>query len=155
VGEGKERAKRTVDGNVFTHLYPARGEKLMELTYVSEAEKVIKNLRDEGRGRIAVTTSQIRQILTQANMIHNRIMELELNQDNFTVLPDEVVRMILGMEVKLVYQAGRSPDVKTFIEKSKLKEQIQAVGRDKEKFKLFFAYLEALVAYHRFYGGKE
>ncbi len=127
----------------------------MELTYVSEAEKVIKNLRDEGRGRIAVTTSQIRQILTQANMIHNRIMELELNQDNFTVLPDEVVRMILGMEVKLVYQAGRSPDVKTFIEKSKLKEQIQAVGRDKEKFKLCFAYLEALVAYHRFYGGKE
>jgi CRISPR-associated protein Csm2 len=127
----------------------------MELTYVNEAEKVINELKQEGRGNITVTTSQIRQILTLANMINNRIMEMELNQEDTKILPDEVVRMILGMEVKLVYQAGRDEKVKKFIEKSKLKEKIQSIGNDKEKFKYFFAYLEALVAYHRFYGGKE
>lgn len=123
--------------------------------YVRTAESVIEKLKNESRFGIKITTSQIRQILSLANQINNKILEMELKQEASENLPQEIVTLIKSMEVKLVYQAGRDRDVKDFIEKSKLREKLRAVGESKNKFKEFFAYLEALVAYHRYYGGKE
>lgn len=120
--------------------------------YVKDAEEVILSLRNE---RVKFTTSQIRQIMALGNKINNEILKMELKNEDSEILPKEIMLLIKAMEVKLVYQAGRDRDVMTFINKSKLREEIKNIGDSKEKFKELFSYLEALVAYHRFYGGKE
>lgn len=128
----------------------------MDKDYVKQAEEVIIRLQKaDSHNRIKLTTSQIRQILSLANQINNKILETELKYENTNTLTKEITNLIKSMEVKLVYQAGRDQEVKNFMEKSKLREELQKIGTSKEKFKEFFAYLEALVAYHRFYGGKE
>ena len=59
------------------------------------------------------------------------------------------------MRVRLVYEAGRDDTVKNFVKKCKLLEYIKGVGDDLNKFFAFSQYMEALVAYHRYFGGKE
>lgn len=39
--------------------------------------------------------------------------------------------------------------------KAKLNEAIDEIGNDIKKYKDFAKYIEALVAYHKFYGGKD
>lgn len=59
------------------------------------------------------------------------------------------------MRVKLVYQAGRERNVKEFMETSELDKYIQQIGGSIKQFEEFSRYVEALVAYHKFYGGKD
>ncbi len=128
----------------------------MERDFVKEAENVILSLKNgDRRGNLNLTTSQIRQILALGNIINNQILQYELKNEDSDELPERITNLIKGMEVKLVYQAGRDNQVKTFVTKSKLREEIKGIGNSKKKFKDFFSYLEALVAYHRFHGGKE
>ena len=61
--------------------------------------------------------------------------------------------------MRFVYEVGRDPrgynGVKDFVNKSKIIECIDQIGSDKEKFLLFCKYMEALVAYHKYYGGRD
>ena len=42
-----------------------------------------------------------------------------------------------------------------FAEKARLKERIEAIGTDMKKYEEFAHFMEALVAYHKFYGGRD
>ena len=55
--------------------------------------------------------------------------------------------------MKLIYQSGREPKVKYFIEKAEIMKEIEAIQGSKKRFLEFSNYMEALVAYHKFYGG--
>ena len=59
--------------------------------------------------------------------------------------------------MRIAYEAGRDKDhsVRNFVEKAELFKIIDEIGENKENLMLFCRYMEALVAYHRYYGGKD
>lgn len=127
---------------------------------VAEAEKVIKSLVCEdswGNKRIKLTTGQIRKFLTAVNRTANKVEIYRSQNPQAKALPENMVGEIQYLQVQLVYQAGRERSVKEFIDKdhANLIARIKAIGNSFEKFEEFCRYVEALVAYHKFYGGKD
>ena len=60
------------------------------------------------------------------------------------------------MRVKIIYDAGRDEDaVKPFVIKSNILSYLLDIGNSRLKFMNFAHYVEALVAYHRYLGGKD
>ena len=53
------------------------------------------------------------------------------------------------------YEGGRDSKVKDFIAKAYLLEYLKGIGSSRDDFIRFAHYMEALVAYHRFFGGRE
>lgn len=115
--------------------------------YVQRAERVIKGLMN---GRSKLTTSQIRNILSMCNQIYNEVI---ISTEE--TLSDEVQAKLKYLKVQLVYSAGRNLAVKDFIVTGQLIEELDGIGVKREKFIAFARYMEALVAYHRFYGGRD
>ena len=70
------------------------------------------------------------------------------------LLPDSAAKLGM-MRVRTAYEAGRDSAVKNFVEQAKLLQYIKGIGLDREAFLHFAHYMEALVAYHRYYGGKD
>ena len=120
--------------------------------YTLRAEKVIIELRDTmGKNYQNLTTSKIRSILTMVSEIYNDVV---FRQD--TELSRETADRIKYLKVRLVYECGREPyTIKPFVNKAGLIELIDGIGSSREKFIAFSRYMEALVAYHRFYDGKD
>lgn len=138
---GRERAtQRTVD--------TAAPASLPE-NYVDLAEKVMLEFSQSGDGS-TFTTSKIRNILSLITAIEN-----DVAHSSETILSKELQSRIQHMRVRLVYEGGREPAVKAFIEKTNLVEYIKQVGSSREKFDRLAQYMEALVAYHRYYNGRD
>ena len=69
-------------------------------------------------------------------------------------MSQESVEGLMMARVRVAYEAGRDPEVSKFVKEAKLMEYIKGVGKDRKEFLRFARYMEALVAWHRFYGGK-
>ena len=127
--------------------------KITESSYVEDAEKVILYLKNASKDRkLKITTSQLRNILSMAADIYNQLLTDDSGGD---ALQPEISQRIDYLRVRCVYSAGRDNDVKAFLDVSKLIEQIGKIAGSRKKFMLFYRYMEALVAYHRFHGGKD
>ena len=122
---------------------------------VDAAEKVINHLEKDKNGNIALTTSQIRKFLTAINFIKNKVDLYIAHNRDANELSSELAAEIKFLKVNLLYQAGRAQAVKHFMEISNLGAIIVAVGKDIKKFQRLCKYVEALVAYHKFMGGKD
>ena len=129
--------------------------------YVNEAEKIMDCLMNNRNNEFSnpksfkdfkekMTTSKIRNILSMVNDIYNR--EFNRQEEN---LRDESYALLQRMRVRLVYEAGRTSAVKKFVQRTKLLDYIAGVEKNRENFLKLARYMEALVAYHRFFGGKE
>ena len=61
------------------------------------------------------------------------------------------------LKVKLAYQSAKDTrgNVRAFAEKAKLKERIDQIGTDMKRYEEFAHFMEALVAYHKFHGGRD
>ena len=59
--------------------------------------------------------------------------------------------------MKIAYAAGKDDkgNVKDFVERSKIMDYIDMIGDSRERLMLVCHYMEAIVAYHKFKGGKE
>ena len=128
-------------------------EKIDKLTYVDQAENVIKSLRVKdrnGRYVMRLTTSRIRNILSLVTGIYNRVLHETRNE-----LSEEICEEIQYLRLRIVYEAGKDQDVKNFMNQANLLENIQDIGKNRERLLLFCRYMEALAAYHRFYGGRD
>lgn len=129
-------------------------EFLNETTYVDQAEKTIENLKRKtdkwGNSIPLVTTSKIRNILSMAADIYDKIL-----QTNSSVLDNEIVSRIEYLRVRMIYESGREKAVKSFVEESQLLDYAKMIGTDRKKYLLFYHYLEALIAFHKFNGGKD
>lgn len=112
--------------------------------YVDKAEAVIKDLR------FTITTSKIRNLLSLISDIYN-VEKLSTGAD----ISAASAAKIGMMRVRTAYEAGRDSATKDFVEKAKLLQYLKGIGTDREKLIRFAHYMEALVAYHKFYGGKE
>lgn len=132
-----------------------KGVSYME-DYVSKAERVMKGVTKDR----LITTSKIRDLLAQVNELYNDII-LEKEE----TLNDDYVEKIRHLRVKMVYDAGRDKQMfdwkakKTnlteFYDRTGLLDMVKSIGNSRKKFLDYCRYFEALVAYHKFYGGAD
>ena len=113
--------------------------------YVDAAERVMRALFAN-----RITTTKMRGFLTLVNDIYN----VE-NLRTEAKLSAESKLKLMRLRVRMVYDAGRERDVKDFVEQAKLLEYLKGVGDSREEMIRFAHYMEALVAYHRYLGGRD
>ena len=126
---------------------------LEQNTYVAKAEKAINECRKvtNSRGKVEmITTSQIRHLLATTADIYNQVM-LSMND----VLSEEITGRIAYLKIRFIYEMGRDSKMKTFAQQAEILKAIDEIGNSKQKYILFSRYMEALVAYDKFYGGKD
>lgn len=131
--------------------------------YVAEAESVIKQLSRTNRGEIVLNTSQLRKILSVITDVKNKVVvEATKSQDKVKTISPELQMEIRFIKTILYYQAGREIEennkkrstlnaVDEFIEKAKLIPRLDAIGENVEEFYNYCKYIEALVAFHKYY----
>lgn len=129
-----------------------------EENYVEKAEKAIKKLKTEikdkkGRPVNMVTTSQIRNLLSVSADIYNEIMNDSVEKGD--KLPAELCGRINYLKVRFIYEAGRDPKVRNFVETSEILKILDSIQGSRKNYLLFSRYMEALVAFHRYYDGKD
>lgn len=131
-------------------------EKLTETNYVDLAENVIAKeiVRNPKRhNSIVLTTSKIRNLLSLTNTLYNDVIHLTEE-----TLSDEILGKIQYLRLRFVYEAGRDTDreksVKDFVEKADIIRHLKRI-ETRSDLLLFCRYMEALVAYHKFNGGRD
>lgn len=130
---------------------PTKSAFSLNEDYPAQAEQVIKELKESKGGKFRqFTTSKIRNILAKVSEIYN---DVTISQNE--VLDNDTQRRITYLKVRLVYECGREPIVKDFVEKAGLLDLIDNIGSNKQNFIDFAHYMEALVAYHLYYDGRD
>jgi len=129
--------------------------------YVDKAERLMKELSQ------VISTSKLRDLMAQVNELYNDIV-LEPDEK----LNKKYTDAIRHLKVKMIYDAGRDRQEKLsredskdarykrgkltyFFEKTELLDKVGKIGDSREKFLNYCKYFEALVAYHKFYGGEK
>lgn len=97
-----------------------------------------------------ITTTKLRNILSKVQELYD---DLKLSQEPLISASEQ--QRIQIIRVRIVYECGRDKNLKRFIEVSGVLKMLNAIGDCKERYLKLCYYLEALVAYHRFYGGKD
>ena len=123
-------------------------EKKMEINrqnYVDQAEKAIQDI-----GKTNLTTSKIRNLLAMTAEL-----KTAAQHSRDSVLSEKMQGRVQYLKMRIAYEAGREKTVKDFVERAGLLTLVSSVGQDRERLLLFCDYMEALTAYHRFYGGKD
>lgn len=124
--------------------------KLTKDNYVKLAEKAILDLKGKkdkrGRDIKIVTTSKIRNLLAMAADIYNEVINSQSE-----VLSEEIKGQINYMKIRFVYESGREATVKNLVEQADILAHIDEIGDSREQYILFNRYMEALVAYRKFY----
>ena len=118
------------------------------IKYVDTAQQVINALKGNRGGLL--TTSKIRNLLSMISTLYD-----EVRRERAEKLSDEEQSRIQYIRLHFAYEAGRDNKVKDFVNEADIFAHIRDIGDSKEKYLLFCKYMEALVAFHRFYGGKE
>ena len=132
---------------------------------VDRAEDVIKKLKQDKYGKIALKTNQIRKFLTAVNILANKVAIYKAEHPGIKKLPEELIDEVQYLQVKLIYQVGREKKdtkpqfqpgpVEDFVNNAGLISAVKNIGNSIAEFEKFNRYMEALVAYHKFYGGKD
>ena len=73
------------------------------------------------------------------------------------MLTPELAAEVKFLKVKLAYQAGKDQrgNVRDFVEKAQLRQRLDRIGTSIRAYENFARYMEALVAYHKFHGGRD
>lgn len=126
-----------------------------ENNYADEAEKVILYLKNKVNPKTEksipmVTTSKLRNLLAMASDIYNEVIMLQDDKLN-----DELNGRIEYLRIRMVYESGRESSVKDFVTAAKLMEILKEIKGSRKNYILFSRYMESLVAFHKFYGGKD
>lgn len=129
--------------------------RINESTYVDKAEKVIINLAEESkeknRGKVnIVTTSKIRNLLAMTADIYNQVVA-----SSKETLSEELNGRVEYLRVRFMYECGRETKVREFVQKAEILEILKEIKQSKKNYLLFSKYMEALIAFHRYYGGKD
>ncbi|MCD7927268.1 MAG: type III-A CRISPR-associated protein Csm2 [Oscillospiraceae bacterium] len=111
--------------------------------YVDCAERVIGQ-------HSGITTSKLRNLLSQFVDAYNR--ETLRTEETLT---QESMDALTMARIRILYEAGRDNNVKSFVEAAKLLPYLKDIRDSRDKLIQYYHYLEALVAYQKFYGGKE
>lgn len=129
--------------------------RINENNYVDKAENVIKNLVKEAKKNFKgepdiVTTSKIRNLLAMSADIYNQVLITSSEKLN-----DEICGRIEYLRVRFMYECGRDTKVRKFVEQAEILDILKEIKQSKKNYLLFSRYMEALIAFHKYYGGKE
>ena len=144
--------------------------KLTEENYVEIAEQVIKKLHEEknqkGQPIGIVTTSKIRNLLSMTANIYNDVVNTKAARRNrakannmnrnFAIFLAALGILIVFcsinyLKLRFVYEAGREQKVKRLVETAQILQCLDAIKGNRSQYILFSRYMEALVAYRKFY----
>lgn len=137
----------------------ASGEsvQISEVNFGDVAMARIKQYMDNApvnrRGeKETITTSKIRNILEMTNNIYNNVFYLTGDE-----LPNGILSDIAYLKIKMAYESGREKTVEDFVKRSCLMNPISEIIKSKRKdvLLLYCRYVESLVAYFKFYGGRD
>ena len=131
--------------------------KINKQNYVDEAERVIKGLirTDKfGNSKLDLTTSKIRNILSMVSELYT-----DAQHSREDKLDADMVSRVQYLKMRIAYEAGRDDNgrvhpVNDFVMAAKLMQYIDEI-KSRQDLILYCNYMEALVAYHRFYGGHD
>jgi len=126
-----------------------------DTNYVDMAEKAIVCLKDKanpktGRAIPMVTTSKIRNLLAMSADIYNNVLVLKDDK-----LDADLMGRIEYLRMRFVYECGREPRVKDFVKEAKILDVLREIAGSRANYILFNHYMEALIAFHKFYGGND
>ena len=124
--------------------YKFRKEFIMENKTV---EELVKENKDN-----MVTTTQLRQLLSNAVRVKNNISLEKLKKDQ--QLTPELLNRVKYLLIKHTYQCGREFKVKEFDKKFEISEKLKKI-KTKKDFDRFYRYLEEIVAYVKYYVDKD
>lgn len=136
MGKGIERVELAPVGN---------GEMLNSENYAIIAEGIMRQTQD-GRIFKNLTTSKLRRMYS---FIMNLYTQINVPEDFFEHLGD-----LQYLKVRMAYEAGRERSVKEFLESTQLMSSIDSI-KTYSQFMLYCRYAESLVAYFKFYGGRD
>ena len=127
--------------------------KINRQNYVDEAEKAIKSMVKQDRNGnpvLSLTTSKIRNLLSMTAEL-----KTDAQHSREAALSADMQSRVQYLKMRIAYEAGREPKVKDFVTRTDLLSYISEIGQDRGKLLLFCDYMEALTAYHKYYGGRE
>lgn len=131
---------------------------------VDKAELAIKSIGKQDKNNpnklfIKLKTNQIRKILTAVNILKNKVDIYKIANPQAKKLDEELQMEIEFLRVNIAYQIGREKGkenlVREFVEKADLLNMVKNINGDIKAFENFCRYIEALLAFHKFYGGQE
>lgn len=117
-------------------------------TYVEDAESLMKQHCRE------ITTSKLRNLLSMVSDVYND--EVLRTEEKLT---SESINRMKMMYVRTAYECGRDKNTKVFVTNAHILEYLKAFLKagtcTRQDLINFYHYMEALVAFHRYYGGRE
>lgn len=134
------------NNNRYNNTPPLPRAMTLPENYVDEAERVMHDIIE---AKDSITTSKIRRIYNLICEIYNT----ENLRSDEPLAPESKTALNMA-RVRIAYEAGRDGKVKDFTDKTHIIEYIKGIN-SRENFINFARYMEALIAYHKFYGGKE
>lgn len=120
---------------------------LEEKTYVDKAEQVIKKLKNGNM----ITSTKLRNLLAMTADIYNEVWEKGEQEQ----LPDDICERIDYLRIRFVYESGRDKSVNDFVDEAKILDVLKEIKGSRKRYILFSHYMEALVAFHKYYGGRD
>ena len=121
-----------------------QGFEITDENYASMAEGLMDPAKGSAFGKL--TTTKLRGIYA---LIMNVYARINTGEDYEQHKPD-----IQYLKVRMAYEAGREDSVKAFLTATHLMKLVDGIASF-EQFKLYCRYAEALVAYFRFFGGRD
>ena len=130
--------------------------------YVKRAEEAIselKRIEDQDRRKSVITTNKLRSLFSLFTETYNTVSRGDQEK-----LDRDQVNDLNAAKVRIYYEIGRedryngymdSAPVGRFVQQSKLLAYLGDIGDDCKKLMQFYHYMEALVAFHRFYFGEK
>lgn len=149
----KIRVEQTPDG---------KWRGLTDENYANVAEKHIQENQDADGFFVAkhprtnhvtdkLTTSKIRTLLDLVNKIYSQLFYSDQETLSADLLSD-----IQYLKMKIAYEAGRDKSVKNMVDKTWIYKALATNHiKTKTEFLLYARYVESLVAYFKFYGGRD
>lgn len=128
--------------------------KFTDESYVDEAKEIVEIFKKENfeisykRRKEKLTNTQLRNLLAMTSAVYDKA-----RNNGF----DHVNEKIAYLKVQFIYQSGRNLAVKAFVEVAQLVELVDKI-RDLKKMDdllRFCHYMEALIAYFKYYGGAD
>ncbi len=111
--------------------------------------KTVEELVKENKNNM-VTTTQLRQLLSNSVIVKNKISSNVLKKED--KLSDKLLNDVKYLLIKHTYQCGRESKVKEFDKKFEISEKLKKI-KTKKDFDDFYRYLEEIVAYVKYYIG--
>lgn len=119
-------------------------------TYVNEAEAVIQEMKQVSfrEARDTLTMSQLRNLASLTSNIYDEVQNNDVAQ---------VSDKLAYLRVQFVYQSGRNAAVKKLVELADILNILKTMQAKNDRAIIirFCRYMEALVAYFKYYGGQD